>query len=244
MLEFNAKYIFYYWPQMLPYLGITFMVVIVSLVFSLALGSLLALGKLGKNIPGRVIAEGYTTVMRCTPSVVLLFVVYYGLPILVHSIFGVDINGIYKGIFVIITLILLNAAPLSEIIRSAYLSVDKGQYEAAVCIGLSPFDAFRRIVFPQFFYVMIPNIGNSVIALTKEGTLAFTISFIDVTGKAHLIVSNAFGAYSREIYLGLAFMYLLITLALETVFGKTERYFSRGKTGRGFDGGKDVYVQR
>jgi L-cystine transport system permease protein len=124
------------------------------------------------------------------------------------------------------------------------LSVDKGQYEAAVCVGLSPFDAFRRIVFPQFFYVMIPNVGNSIIALTKEGALAFTIGFIDITGKAQLIVSNAFGAYSREIYLGLALMYLLITLALEAIFRKTEGYFSRGKTSRGFDGGKEVYIQR
>jgi L-cystine transport system permease protein len=219
-------------------LGVTFLVVIVSLIFSLALGSLLAAGKLQKNIFIRVLAEGYTTIMRCTPSVVLLFVVYYGLPVLVYSIFGTDINGIHKGVFVVIALILLNAAPLSEIMRSAYLSIDKGQYEAAVCIGLTPFDAFRRIVFPQFFYVMIPNIGNSIIALTKEGTLAFTIGFIDVTGRAQLIVSNAFGAHSREIYLGLAIIYLVITLALEAVFRKTELYFSKGRTSRGFDGGK------
>jgi L-cystine transport system permease protein len=146
----------------------------------------------------------------------------------VYALFGIDINGIYKGVFVILTLILLNAAPLSEVIRSAYLSVDRGQYEAAVCVGITPFDAFRRIVFPQFFFVMIPNIGNSIIALTKEGTLAFTIGFIDITGEAQLIVSNAFGGHSREIYLGLAVIYLVITLLLEGIFRKTERFFSGG----------------
>jgi L-cystine transport system permease protein len=229
MLGFSFKYIFYYWPQMLPYLGVTFLVVIISLVLSLLLGSLLAAAKIKKNIITRTLAEGYTTIMRCTPSVVLLFIVYYGLPVMVYAFFDIDINGIYKGIFVIITLILLNAAPLSEIIRSAYLSIDKGQYEAAVCIGLTPFDAFRRILFPQLFYIMIPNIGNSILALTKEGALAFTISYIDITGKAHLIVSNAFGAHSREIYLGLAIIYLMMTLALEYIFKRTEIYFSKGK---------------
>jgi L-cystine transport system permease protein len=155
--------------------------------------------------------------------------VYYGLPVIVYAFFHVDINYIYKGIFVIITLVLLNAAPLSEIIRSAYLSIDKGQYEAAVCIGITPFDTYRRILFPQIFYVMLPNLGNSILALTKEGTLAFTISYIDITGRAQLIVSNAFGAHSREIYLGLAIIYLIITLVLEYVFKKTEQLFSSGK---------------
>jgi L-cystine transport system permease protein len=215
---------------MLPYLGVTFLVVIVSFALSLALGAILAAGKIKKNIPVRAVASAYTTIIRCTPSVVLLFLVYYGLPIIVSSLFRVDINYIYKGIFVIITLVLLNAAPLSEIIRSAYLSIDRGQYEAAVCVGLTPFDAFRRILVPQIFYVMLPNLGNSILALTKEGTLAFTISFIDITGRAQLIVSNAYGAHSREVYLGLAIIYLLITLALEFIFKKTEQRFSAGKT--------------
>jgi L-cystine transport system permease protein len=215
---------------MLPYLGVTFMVVILSFVFSLALGTLLAIGKIRKNILARALASGYTTIIRCTPSVVLLFLVYYGLPVIVYALFHVDINGIYKGIFVIITLVLLNAAPLSEIIRSAYLSIDKGQYEAAVCTGITPFDTYRRILFPQIFYVMLPNLGNSILALTKEGTLAFTISYIDITGRAQLIVSNAFGAHSREVYLGLAIIYLIITLILEFVFKKTEQCFSSGKS--------------
>ncbi|MDR2767974.1 MAG: amino acid ABC transporter permease [Treponema sp.] len=230
MISFDFKYIFYYWPKMLPYLGVTFLVVVLSFIFSLALGTLLAAGKIRKNILARAFASGYTTIMRCTPSVVLLFIVYYGLPVVVYAVFHVDINYIYKGVFVIITLALLNAAPLSEVIRSAYLSIDKGQYEAAVCVGLTPFDAFRRVLFPQLFYVMLPNIGNSILALTKEGTLAFTISYIDITGKAQLIVSNAFGAHSREVYLGLAIIYLMITLTLEFGFKKTERYFSGGKT--------------
>ena len=229
MLGFSPKYIFYYWPQVLPYLGVTFMVVFVSLFFALALGVVLAAGKLHKNALLRTLAQVYTTIMRCTPAVVLLFIVYYGLPVVVYALFGVDINYVYKGIFVIITLILLHAAPLSEVIRSAYLSIDKGQYEAAVCVGLTPLEAFRRIVLPQTVFVMLPNIGNSILALTKEGTLAFTISFIDITGKANLIVSNAFGAHSREIYLGLAIIYLCITLIIELLFRKAEILFSKGK---------------
>ncbi len=204
MKEFDASFIFRYWPQILPYLGATFSVVIASVIFGLIFGFLLAAAKLGKNKPARALAYGYTTILRCTPSVVLLFVVYYGLPELLMEWFGVDINDIHKGIFVIVTLSLLFAATMSEVMRSAYESIDKGQYEAAVCVGLTPVQAFRRIVLPQCFYVALPNFGNSVIALTKEGALAFTIGFIDITGKANLIVSLNMGAHSREIYLGLA----------------------------------------
>ncbi|SDJ14516.1 L-cystine transport system permease protein [Paenibacillus naphthalenovorans] len=159
----------------------------------------------------------------------MLFVVYYGLPELLMEWFGVDINDIHKGIFVIVTLSLLFAATMSEVMRSAYESIDKGQYEAAVCVGLTPVQAFRRIVLPQCFYVALPNFGNSVIALTKEGALAFTIGFIDITGKANLIVSLNMGAHSREIYLGLAIMYWLISFTLESILKKMEKWVGKGR---------------
>ncbi|MBT2760297.1 amino acid ABC transporter permease [Paenibacillus sp. ISL-20] len=229
MKEFDVDFIFRYWPQILPYLIVTFFVVAASVLLGLLLGFLLAAAKLGRNSLGKLLANGYTTILRCTPSVVLLFVVYYGLPALLLELFAVDINDIYKGIFVIVTLSLLFAATMSEVMRSAYQSIDKGQYEAAVCVGLTPAQAFRRIVLPQCFYVALPNFGNAIIALTKEGALAFTIGFIDITGKANLIVSLNMGAHSREIYLGLAIMYWMISFGLEKLLKKMEKWFGKGR---------------
>jgi L-cystine transport system permease protein len=214
---------------MIPFLGVTFFTVIISVVFGIALGALLAVGKMGKNKVGRILANGYTTVLRCTPSIVLLFVMYYGLPELMIGLFDIDINNLHKGIFVIVTFSLLFAASMSEVMRSAYESIDKGQFEAAVSVGLSPKQAFRRILLPQCFYVALPNFGNAVISLLKEGALGFTIGFIDIMGKTNLIVSSNYGAHSREIYLGLALIYWIISILLEKLLGKAEKVFGKGR---------------
>ncbi|GAA3334395.1 hypothetical protein GCM10020331_102180 [Ectobacillus funiculus] len=94
----------------------------------------------------------------------LLFIVYYGLPQLLNGL-GLNLNEIYKGIFVIITLSLLFAAAMAEVMRSAYESLDKGQYEAGVSIGLSGMQTFIRIILPQCFVIALPNLGNALIAL-------------------------------------------------------------------------------
>jgi L-cystine transport system permease protein len=229
MHEFKVSFIFRYWPDILPFLGVTFLTVVLSVFFGGILGFILAAGKLSKIRPLKFLANGYTTILRCTPSIVLLFVVYYGLPILVASIFHTDINDIQKGIFVIITFSLLFAATISEVMRSAFESVEKGQYEAAVSVGLNPRQAMLRIIFPQCFYVALPNFGNAVIALLKDGALGFTIGFIDIMGKTNLIVSLNYGAHSREIYLGLALIYWIIAIFLERLFRKAEAIFGIGR---------------
>ena len=130
---FDASYIWEAFPVLLPFLKVTFMVAGFSVLFGTIFGLLLAVMKLGKNKIARKIANGYTTVLRCTPSIVLLFLVYYGIPAIGNS-FGVNLNNIDKAIFVVVAFTLQFAALMSEVIRSAYLSIDKGQYEA----GTSP----------------------------------------------------------------------------------------------------------
>lgn len=229
MREFDYRYIYRYLPEILPFLGVTFLTVIASVVLGIALGFILAVGKLGKNKIGRFLANGYTTILRCTPSIVLLFVVYYGLPELMMGLFRIDINDIEKGIFVVLTFSLLFAATMSEVMRSAYESVDQGQLEAAVSVGMTPLQAFYRIILPQAFYVSLPNFGNSIIALLKDGAVGFTIGFIDVMGKTNLIVSLNYGAHSREIYLGLALVYWIISMVLEYVMKSAEKSLGKGR---------------
>ncbi|MCZ2257765.1 amino acid ABC transporter permease [Sporosarcina sp. G11-34] len=226
---FDASYIWDSLPMLIPFLKVTFMVASLSVLFGTLLGFVLAAAKIGKNAFARKIANGYTTIMRCTPSIVLLFLIYYGIPAIGNN-FGVNLNDVHTAVFVVITFALQFGAAMSEVMRSAYESIDKGQLEAAVSVGLSNTQAYRRIVFPQAFVVALPNIGNSLLAVLQEGSLAYTIGLIDVVGKANLIIANNYDAHALEIYLALAVIFWVISIAIEQFFLKLEKVFSKGKS--------------
>jgi L-cystine transport system permease protein len=160
---------------------------------------------------------------------VLLFIVYYGIPELAEAVFGVDINGVYRGIFVIIALSLLYGATMSEMMRSAYESVDKGQREAALSAGLTEKAAFLRVILPQAAVAALPNFGNSLINLMKEGALAYTIGLVDMMGEGMLIIARNYGSYGLETYIALALVYWALTAAIERAFLTLEKRLSRGK---------------
>jgi L-cystine transport system permease protein len=227
---FDASYIWNSLPALLPFLKVTFLVAGLSVFFGTLLGFVLAAAKLGKNRIAQSIAHGYTTIIRCTPSIVLLFLVYYGIPGIADR-FGLNLNDIDTTVFVVITFSLQFAAAMSEVIRTAYESIDKGQFEAAVSVGLSNLQAYRRIVFPQAFVVALPNFGNSLLALLKEGSLAYTIGLIDVIGKANLIIAGNYNAHALEIYLALSIIYWVLSILLEQLFVWLERIFGKGKQG-------------
>ena len=143
---FSPEVIFSSIPALLPYLLVTLEVGLISILTGSILGMLLAWAKLSSHKMLRCAADGYTYVIRCTPSIVLLFIVFYGLPKWMEFAFAIDIDDLSRAVFVIITFTMLFGAYVSEVFRSAYLAVPKGQYEAAVTIGLSPLSAFIQIL--------------------------------------------------------------------------------------------------
>lgn len=197
---FSPDIIFTSIPALLPYLAVTLVVGVTSILTGSILGMLLAWAKLSGHKVIRALADGYTYIIRCTPSIVLLFIVFYGLPKFMEAEFGIDMDNLSRAIFVIITFTLLFGAYVSEVFRSAYETVDRGQYEAAVTIGLSPKQAFFRVMLPQAAVIALPNFGNSVINLMKESALAYTIGLIDLLGRTNLIISKNYGAYGVELY--------------------------------------------
>ena len=215
--------------KIIPYFGVTFGVVLGTVCLALLLAVGLFCQKQSKNRWTRALADGYINVIRCTPSIVLLFIVYYGIPKLALGLFGLDLNFSSKIIYVIISLSLLYSATLSEVIRSAYLALGRAQYEAALSIGLTPWQAVRRVMLPQGIVIALPNLGNSLISLFKEGSLAFTIGLIDMMGAGNLIISRNYGAYSLETYLALAAIYWALTLIIEQVFLRLEKHYSKGR---------------
>ena len=229
MLKFDFFYLLEQIPKLVPYLDVTFLVLILTLFFGTILGFALAVWKLGKNLILRKLAYAFTTAMRCTPSIVLLFLVYYGLPALA-SILAFDLNDLSKIFFVVTAFSLSFGNVMSEIIRTSYLAVEKGQYEAAVSVGLTRFDVFRRIILPQAAVVALPNIINSILTLLKEGSLAYTIGLIDVMGKANLLIAMNYEAHALETLLALSFIYWSISIIIENANGLLEQKLSKGRT--------------
>ena len=217
--------------KIIPYAGVTFGVVLGTILLGMALAILLFIQGKSERRFVRTLSSSYINIIRCTPSIVLLFIVYYGIPKIALGLFGLNLNFSSKLVYVVISLSLIYSATLSEIIRSAYLALGRTQYEAALSIGLTPFQAVRRVMLPQGLVVALPNLGNSLISLFKEGSLAFTIGLIDMMGAGNLIISRNYGAYSLETYIALAVIYWAITLILEQFFLKLEKHYSRGKEG-------------
>ena len=226
---FNPLMIVSVMPDLLPYLSVTLLVAVTSIIMGSLLGMALVKAKLGHIRILKWLAQAYIYIMRCTPSIVLLFIVFYGLPKLVEACTDYDINELNRAVFAIITFSLLFGAYISEVFRAAYLAIPKGQYEAAVSTGLTPFQAVWHVMLPQAAVVALPNFCNSVINLMKEGALAYTIGLIDLIGKGNLIIAQNFGAYSVEIYLSCMIIYWVVTtltgkgfLALEQQLDKKQ----------------------
>ena len=226
---FSPEVIFSSIPALLPYLWVTLEVGLISILTGSVVGMLLAWAKLSSLSWLRKLANGYTYIIRCTPSIVLLFIVFYGLPKWMEYAFDIDIDDLSRAVFVIITFTLLFGAYVSEVFRSAYQAIPKGQYEAAVTVGLSPFQAVLRIVIPQAAVVALPNFGNSVINLLKESALAYTIGLIDLLGRTNLIIAKNYGGYGIELYTACLLIYWILSIVIERVFMQCEIHLSHQK---------------
>lgn len=182
MHPFHPEYILTAFIRIVPFIGVTLLMMAGTVLFGGLIGIGLAKAKMKRRIVPRTIAVIYIYLTRCIPSIIMLFLVYYGVPVFLSQ-FGIDVNHLGKGVFVITAFSLLFASNLGEVFRGAYLAVDPGQREAAVSIGLSEFQAFYRIILPQAAVHALPNFSNMLINLMKEGSLAYSIGLIDILGE-------------------------------------------------------------
>ena len=218
--------------KVLPYLSVTLIYVVGSIFFGFLIGLGIAMLRLSKRKVLRGIGSAYVTILRSVPSIVLLFIIYYGLPMLMQNKFSIDMSAVSTLVYVIVTFSLLLGSSMSEIIRTAYLSVPKGQYEAAVMVGLTPVTAIRRIIFPQGFIVALPNLGNIFIFMLKEGALAYTIGLHYVLGRGMYLSGLKANIYNFELYLALTLIYWPLTFILEKLFKAWEKALRNKKLKR------------
>lgn len=221
---FEPLLIFESIPKLLSYLHITIEILVLSVTLGLLLGILIAMPKLYHIPILKEIVTVYISFIRGTPILIQLFLVFYGLPVII-GLFGVDITRMDPFYFVIITYTLSNAAAFAEVFRGAITSVDYGQTEAAYSVGFSPWQNFYRIVFPQAFRVAFPNIANISISSLKDTSLAFSIGVMDMMGRGDTLITAT--AHAIEIYIALAIIYYVIVLIFERCFKWIERYLNR-----------------
>ena len=208
---------------------VTLIIMVVAILLSFIPALLLALGQIYKVRGVRTFSVVYLAFIRATPPILLILFFYSLFPSLLNQIFKslgsqVDVFKFNPLYYAFIIYSLMTTGSLSEILRSAILTVDKGQLEAAQAIGLTNFQAYRRIVFPQALRSALPNLANLVINLVKGTSMVFVMTVKDITALAKIEASHSY-QYS-ESYLVIFVIYLIICGLIQWMFRCLEKRYA------------------
>jgi len=194
---------------------------VLTLLFSLPLGLLVAFGRMSKIAPVRWITKIYISIMRGTPLMLQLMVVFFG----PYYIFGIRLSSEYRMIAVLIGFAINYAAYFAEIYRGGIESMPVGQYEAAKLLGYTKAQTFFRIIMPQVVKRILPSVTNEVITLVKDTSLAFVLSVTEMFTIAKQIAAaqtsmTAFVAAGIFYYI----FNLVVALTMEAIEKKLNYY--------------------
>ena len=177
----------------------------------------------------------YVLLGRAIPTMIMLYLVYFGLPLFLLAIkeeYGLTIIGMEKVpsfMLAMLALTLHTGAYLIKVFESAFLSVDKGQMEAGVATGLSVWQTYRQIVFPQAFLYAIPLLANQFLGLIKGTSIVFVISVVEILGAAKVACAESYRYL--ETYLAAALIYWAFSIVFEYLFAWAERYWGGYRRG-------------
>ena len=199
--------------------GLTIFVSLVSIVLAIVLALLGALGRLSKSSIANGVSGFYISLIRGTPLLVQVYIWYLGLPRL-----GIILQPITAGI---LALGVNYGAYMTEIFRAGIQAIGKGQYEAAEALGMSRTQAYKRIILPQAFRIVIPPIGNQFIAMMKDSSLVSLMSVWELSYRAQKVGRQYFRAL--ETFIIAAAFYWILTVIFQLLQGKLEEYMARGE---------------
>ena len=208
---------------------LTLVVALASLGIALVLGLFGAIAKLSRVRPLRWLAQGYTTVIRAVPDLVMMLTVFYGGQVLVNNLgdrFGwgyVDVDPFVAGV---LTIGFIFGAYFTEVLRGAFLAVPDGQKEAALAFGMTPRQVLVRVVGPQMLRHALPGLSNNWLVMVKSTAIVSVIGLSDLMNRA----KQAAGATHEPFmfYLAAAGMYLLFTSFSEWGFAALQRRLAVG----------------
>ena len=206
-------------PQMLMGTVDTLRLFFVTIIMSIPLGVLLALGRVSSFRWLRILLSGYVWLLRGTPLMLQLLFVYYGLPFI--PVVGVRLDDFPAAI---LAFVLNYAAYFCEIFRAGIQSIPKGQYEAAHTLGMDYVQTMRRVILPQVFKVILPPVSNETITLVKDTSLIYVLAMNDLLRTTRNLVQRDFNIMP---FMVAAVFYLVMTLVLTYMFNRIEKNFSR-----------------
>lgn len=206
-------------PQLLGGMGVSVEIFLVTLLFSLPLGLFVSFGRMSKNRVIRTLFKVYISVMRGTPLMLQLMVVYFS----PYYLFGLKLGNGYRIWAAMIGFVINYAAYFAEIYRSGIQSMPRGQYEAAKLLGYNRFQTFFWIILPQVTKRILPSITNEVITLVKDTSLAYTISVLEMFNIAKAIAAKQ---ASMVPFIAAGVFYYLFNLLVAVVMEHLEKRLS------------------
>lgn len=174
-----------------------------SAVATFAIALITALLRLSDSVVGRSLAKGYIELIRNTPLLVQIYLLYF--------VFGPYL-GLERFSTAILALALFQGAYTAEILRSGLVNLPKGQFEACRSLGLSSFNSYRYIILPQVIQKTLPSLTNELVSLVKNSSIVSVMAIFDLTTEGRNIVADT--AMPFEIWFSVAAIYLLVTLSL------------------------------
>ncbi|HIF9237143.1 TPA: amino acid ABC transporter permease [Photobacterium damselae] len=196
----------WYRGELIDGLLITLKISAVSLIFTLGLGLITALLRLSDSIVGRVLARGYIELIRNTPLLVQIYILYFVLgPIL-------DLERFTTAV---LALSLFQGAYTAEIFRAGLNAIPKDQFEAAASLGLSQWQMYRFVILPQVIKRILPPLTNETVSLVKNSSIVSIMAIFDLTTEGRNIVADT--AMPFEVWFTVAAIYLCVTLLLSAV---------------------------
>jgi polar amino acid transport system permease protein len=200
-------------PLLLKGAVLTVELTLLAIFFGTVIGLFVALAKISRFKILVTIGGIYTWAIRGIPLLVQLYILYYGLPQI-----GIELSAPAAAV---VGLSVCGGAYIAEIIRAGIQSIDKGQMEAALSLGMSYAQAFRRVILPQAYRRLLPPMGNEFITLMKDSSLVSVICMTELLRQGKLLSNSTFRP--MEIYLTVAAIYLFLTTIFIYLIGRLEK---------------------
>lgn len=218
-MKFDYLLIVHSLPVLVAGAGVTIKITILSVGIGLVIGAMVALGRLAQGRLIKIVTTVYVDCIRGTPLLVQLFIIYFALP----TVVGQRINPFVAAI----SACSINCgAYIAEIFRAGIQSIDKGQFEAGRSLGMNWTQTMRHVILPQALKRIIPPLGNEFIAMLKDSSLVSVIGFSELTREGQLIIARTYGSF--EIWLTVAFIYLVMTFVISRLVDYWERRWKIG----------------
>ncbi|TFF23135.1 amino acid ABC transporter permease [Jiella endophytica] len=219
-MTFDLSILAQYWPLFVKGTWLTIRICLAATIIGYVIGIVLALLS---QIPSRAIKaaiEIYLLTLRAIPFIILLFVVYYGLPFS-----GIRIPAVITGT---IALSLYASAYYAEIVRAAIEALPRGQYESARVIGMSALQAMRHVIFPQIVPTLVPPSTNITLTMIKESAVLSSITVAELTYQSLVVQGNTFAPF--EAFAAVTLIYWAITAIVAHAASLLERRFGRARS--------------